>query len=352
LVSASLWLWAIVLHFLLAQKKYENKIFLWVLCVLNSIAIVGCSESGIFLYLVPLVFHFTYRRQQGALNHKGIYIVSVVYFLALAVVLAAPGNFKRHSVTPFSGNILLAFSGGVYAAGFWLIKWAIIFMPILSFYILIFGYKLIDWAKSISSRFTFLKAKTVFWTSIIYFLFCQILVVWMSGSTPEQRFENVMFLFLLLAFLLSAQLFIAEQSDFFLSLKGKLYRGFKTFAFLYLICVFGVITNNFQSAFFDVISGRASNYNQENYKRYLIIQNDNKEVIALPNIQYRPKLLYFPTLGCSSIVDTNDIMRLAFAEYFGKKWIYEYPCNTEIPDYSIKELLKQKRQQFFSKEKK
>lgn len=201
------------------------------------------------------------------------------------------------------------------------------------------------------SHFKVFRAKTIFIGSLIFFLLCQIIVVWMSGSTPEPRFENVLFLFLLLSFLFASQLMMQEQSEFFDMLKGKLHRGFKTLSFIYLLCIFIVIPNNAINAMLDVMSGNARAYNQENIRRYSLITKSKGNIIGVPSIKFRPQIIYYPTLSCSTSIDTNDIPRRALADYFGKKWIYEYPCSVEIPDYSIKELLKQKRQQFFSKQK-
>lgn len=350
MTATSFWLWSIVFHFLLAQPKHQRKWWLWMLCGLNTIAICGCSEAGILLNSIPLLLHFLYPRPNNKSHHKGIWIILAIYLLASYLTGTAPGNINRHRQTPFSGNLLLAFSGGFYAAGFWLSKWALIFMPLVCFYILIFGHRLKNWSTQIS-HFKIFRAKTIFIGSLIFFLLCQIIVVWMSGSTPEARFENVLFLFLLISFLFASQLMMQEQAEFFDMLKGKLHRGFKTLSFIYLLCIFIVIPNHAMNAMLDVVSGNAGKYNQENIRRYSLIAKSDANIIGVPNIKFRPKIIYYPTLSCSSSIDTNDIPRRALADYFGKKWIYEYPCRAEIPEYSIKELLKQKRQQFFSKKK-
>jgi hypothetical protein len=291
-----------------------------------------------------------YRLQFRMLNNKGFWLSTITYFVLFVVISFSGGNLNRHGLTPFSGNILLALSGGSYAAALWLSKWAIIFMPLVCFYILFFGHRLQAWSAKIS-QFRFFTAKKVFISSLIFFWICQIVVVYVSGSTPETRFENVLFLFLLLSFLFAAQLMMHEQSEFFEMLKGRLHRGFKTLSFIYLICVFIVIPNNAVNAMLDIVSGNAVKYNEENQQRYALIHQQKGAIISVPPIMAHPQILYFHTLSCSNTPDENDIVRVAFAEYFGKKWIYEYPCNSEVKDYSIKELLKQKREQFFSKEK-
>lgn len=350
LLAATLWLWSIIFHSLLAQTKHQHKVWLWILAIVNTIALVGCSEAGIMINVLPVFLHFLYRRQFGTLAHKGFWIATIIYLVVSLTVIFSGGNLHRHGLSPFSGNLLLALSGGFYAAGFWLSKWALIFMPIVCFYILIFGHRLKSWTAQIC-QFKIFRAKKVFISSLLFFLSCQILVVWMSGSTPEQRFENVLFLFLLLSFLFAAQLMMHEQVEFFDMLKGKLHRGFKTLSFIYLICIFIVIPNNAVNALGDVLSGNAIRFNEETKARYTLIATAKEDIIAVPPISSRPKTLYFPTLTCKREVDSNDIPRLSLADYFGKKWIYEYPCIQNIPDYSIKELLKQKRYQFFSKQK-
>lgn len=351
LLGLSLWLWAIIFHYLLSQKKFENNILIWLLCTLNSIAIVGCSEAAMILYIVPLVFHFWYRHTIFKQRHRGLYVIAIIYISTVIFVVSAPGNYNRHTLTPFSGNLLLALSGGLYAAGFWLSKWAILFVPIICFYILVFGFKLLNWSTQIPIL-SAIKAKTIFIGSILFFVFAQILVVWMSGSTPETRFENVLFLFLLLSFLFAAQLMIQEQTAFFALLKGNIYRGFKTLSFIYLVCLFMVVPNNAVNALLDVLSGSAKGYDLEQNKRYSFLAQNKDSIAMLTPIAYHPSLLYHQTVSCNKAVDDNDIPRLSMADYFGKKWIYEYPCTSEVKELSIKEILKQKREQFFSKGKK
>ncbi|MDI9319779.1 MAG: hypothetical protein QM530_04810 [Phycisphaerales bacterium] len=351
LLGLSLWLWAIILHYHLSQKKFENNILIWLLCTLNTIAIVGCSEAAMILYIVPIVFHFWYRHTILKQHHRGLYAIAIIYILTVIFVVSALGNYNRHTLTPFSGNLLLALSRGLYAAGYWLSKWTILFVPIICFYILVFGLKLLNWSAQIPIL-SAIKAKTIFIISILFFVFTQILVVWMSGSKPEARFENVLFLFLLLSFLFAAQLMIQEQAAFFALLKGNIYRGFKTLSFLYLACLFMVVPNNVVNALLDVLSGAAKGYDLEQNKRYSSLAQSTDSIAIVTAISYHPYLLYHQTVSCNKAIDDNDIPRLSMADYFGKKWIYEYPCTSEAKELSIKEVLKQKRVQFFSNKKK
>lgn len=351
LSAATLWLWAIVMHVKLANQPNGKKGWLWLLLTLNTFALVGCSEVGMMLNFVPLTIHFLYRRQYSLLKNRGFWLSTIAFLVLVVIVSLSGGNHNRYQQTPFSGSMVLALSGGTYAAVFWLSKWAIIFMPLLCFYILFFGHRLQNWSAK-ASQFHFFTAKKVLISSLVFFWICQIAVVYVSGSTPEMRFEDVLFIFLLLAFLFAAQLMMQEQSDFFEMLKGNLHRGFKTLSFIYVVCIFLVIPNNAVHALWDVVSGNAAQYNEQHQKRYSYIQQQKADLIVVPPISVHPQLLYYQTLSCSPIPEHQDVLRNAFAEYFGKKWIYEYPCNSESNHYSFKELLKQKREQFFSKESK
>lgn len=348
LIAAALWLWSVVFNVLLAQPKHEKKWWLWLLTILISTALVGCSEVAMLLNIIPLSLHYFYRKQMKTVMPKGFWLLSIIFFIVVFATVFSGGNLNRHHSTPFSGNILLAFSGGFYAAGFWLSKWALIFMPITCFYILVFGHHLRSWAASVA-RFTFFKAKTIFISSILFFTAAQILVVWMTGSTPELRFENVLFLFLLLAFLFAAQMMRHEQAEFFDMLKGKLHRGFKTLSSIYLLSIFLVMPNHFADAFWDVTTGNAMKFDKENIERYALIAHCPDSICAVPPIMTKPQILYFATLTCDSKIDETDIPRIGLADYFGKKWIYENPCNQTQEEYNIKTILKQKREQFFSK---
>jgi len=349
LASISLLLFSAALHFLLIQKKYNRNKGLYLLCVLNTISIAGCSEIGIFIYCLMLFVFGLYRRQFKVENEWRFYTIVIFFLASILFVFSAKGNINRHQITPFSGSFLLAITGGFYATIFWLSKWMLVFVPLSLFYILSFGQ--MNFLNIRLSSFRLFKSKTIILGSIFFFFFCQIMIIWMSGSMPELRTENILFLFLLISILFASQLMIQEYPIIYDVLKTRLNGLLQLLSFLYLICVFLVMPNNFTSALFDIISGRARQYNRQSIERYTLLQTNQDSVVLLPSINSRPKLLYFPTLTCNSQIDHNDVIHIALAEYFGKQWIYEYNCNTEIPDYSIKELLKQKRRQLFFEKK-
>lgn len=350
LTAAALWLWAIVFAVLLARPQNTHRWWLWAIATINAILIVGCSELGMMLFAIPLLLFYASQRQMAMPIPKGFWVMLIAFAATVAATVFSGGNMHRHSITPYAGNTLLAFSGGIYSAALWLSNWALLLVPMVCVYLFLFGHRLQGWAAQLA-RFRFFRAKTIFIGSILYFVAIQILVVWLSGSTPETRVQNILFLYLLLAMLLATQLMMHEQAEFFGMLKGKLHRGFKTLSFIYLICVFVVVPNNAVHALTDVLSGTAARYNQQSQERYQYIRQQQADIVAVPPISARPQLLYFHTLSCQAQPDTQDLPRICLADYFGKKWIYEYPCASEAQQFSIKDMLKAKRQQYFSKQK-
>jgi hypothetical protein len=350
-VAATLWFWGIVLHTLLLQERFRNNIFINILALLNALAITGCSESGILLYALLLVAVALYRRQHPVSDNRFFYFIVTCFITLAALVCTAAGSRNRFGQTPFSGNVLLALGGGLYASCYWLAKW-LLFLPAAVFlYLSVWGSQLAPWVASISSIRMF-KAKYVLIAGLSFYTLSQIAAVWMSGSMPEQRFENVLFLFLLLLCLFTAQLLFYEQQALFAAWHTTVKKRIRIVAILYFAGILAGLPNQYSKAVLDVCSGTAAGFHRENQQRYITLAAKGRDIVSVVPITQQPSLLYYPALGCDSTMDRNDIPRLALANYFGKKWIYEYPCSPESRGYSLKEILKQKRRAFFPEGKK
>ncbi|HTN17275.1 MAG TPA: hypothetical protein VL092_06320 [Chitinophagaceae bacterium] len=346
LAAITLWFWGIILHTLLLEGKYRNNIFINVFTLLHAVAISGVSESGIFLYSLLLVVSGLYRRQHPTAGNRFFYGIVACFVLCATLVLTAAGSQNRFGQTPFSGHLLLALGGGLYASCYWLAQWLVFLLPAVLLYLSVWGRRLLPWSAKLSS-FRMFRSGKVLASGLLFFTLCQIAAVWMSGSMPEERYENVLFLFVLLLCCFSAQLFLQEQHSYLSNWKEVAEKRARTGALICLIAVLSSLPNNYSKVVLDLCSGAAAGFYDESRQRDASLAGKQGDVVAVQPMMHQPVLLYYPLLSCDSTVDQQDIPRLAFANYFGKKWIYEYPCSSEAKQYSLKEILKQKRQEFF-----
>jgi hypothetical protein len=336
LSAATLFLTLSSLHLLLVQPKYEHQKLLWLLAALNTICICGCSEAGLLLAVIPTFLHIFWLRLQKLSARKAA-IPGVCWLTAALFVLLAPGSMHRHSETPFSGNLLLAIAGGAYATVIWLLQWA---LPLLGTSIAYAAYiapRLRNRSQPLSAH---LSARKVLLAGLLFFAVCQLIAVWMSGSMPEPRFENILFLFVLLCDLLAVQLWVNQRAEASPTYRKK--------ALIPLALAFLIMPQHFSQAFNDLFSGAAVQFDQQNKERYAFLTQSGDSIVKVPAIAAHPDLLYTPAAACDSVPDKKDVPRLAMAEYFGKKWIYEYPCRPEKQESFIKVWLKQKRKDWFS----
>lgn len=324
------------LHLLLVQEKYERVMMLWLLAALNTICICGCSEGGLLLAAIPGLLHVLWLRSHNRSIRKAL-VLNACWLSAALFVLMAPGSLHRHSLTPFSGNILLAVTGGVYATIIWLLQWALPLAGINIAYRILIAPRLRERSQTLS---VLLSPKRVMFAGLAIYTGCQIVAVWMSGSMPEPRFENLLFLFVLVCNLLVIQIWA----------NGKAIQNDKraAWALALIIVAFLILPQNFSRVCKDIFSGSAARFDEQTRQRYRLLAIHGDSIIKVPAISANPTILYYPALACDSIPDKKDVPRLAMAEYFGKKWIYEYPCRPEKQESFIKVWLKQKRKDWFS----
>ncbi|MBL7713426.1 MAG: hypothetical protein JNL13_13220 [Chitinophagaceae bacterium] len=346
LAAATLWCWGIILHTLLPEQRYRNNSFMKILALLHAVAICGTSEAGIFLYALVLCVAALYRRRHPGRSDRFFYGIVAVFALSAIGVLTAAGSQNRFGQTPFSGHLLLAIGGGLYASFYWLMQWLLVLVPAVLLYLSVWGRRLLPWSAFASNSGIF-RSQKVLSAGLSFFVLCQMAAVWMSGSMPEERYENVLFLFVLLLCCFAAQLFFYEQGQYFIPLADAAGKRGRAGAMLYLLAIFCSWPNNYSKAVLDTCSGAAAGFYNENRQRDASLAAQSGDLVVTTPLIHQPALLYYPLFSCDSVADEQDIPRLALANYFGKKWIYEYPCSPEAKTYSLRDILKQKRQEFF-----
>lgn len=346
LSAAILWFWGIILHTLLLEQRYRNNSFIKMLALLHALAICGVSESGIFLYTLLLCVAALYRWRHPGRTDRFFYAIVAAFVLSAIGVLTAAGSQNRFGQTPFSGQLMLAIGGGLYASCYWLMQWLLVLVPAVFLYLSVWGHRLLPWSALASSSGIF-RSKNVLAAGLSFFVLCQMAAVWMSGSMPEERYENVLFLFVLLLCCFTAQLFFYERGKYFIPLADVAGKRARIGATLYLLALFCSWPNNYSKAVLDTCSGAAAAFYDESRQRDASLAATQADIAAVKPLMHRPVLLYYPLVSCDSTLDEQDIPRLALANYFGKKWIYEYPCSPEAKAYSLRDILKQKRQDFF-----
>lgn len=337
LSAATLFLTLCSLHLLLLRPQYENCRILWITSALNTLLLCGCSEAGLLMVLIPQSLHLHWRRQQK-LRLRNIHILSVLWLLTSIVIVLSPGSMHRHTQTPFSGQALLTLGGGLYASLYWLLQWSLPLLVAGLAYATLVAPLL---TKRTQALTTYIHPKTLLAASLLFFYACQAAAVWMSGSMPEERYENLLFLAALTLTLLQVQLWVNRRE------KPEKPYVLKASA-LSLISALLLLPNNFTKAAHDLISGSAVKFHQQTLQRYQLLRNDTSDISKVPAVTAEPNLLYYPALSCDSVADQKDVPRRAMAEYFGKKWIYEYPCRPKKSESAFKTLLKQKRKDWFS----
>lgn len=345
LTAASFWLLTLALLTKLVLPTDKPKYLNWIMLNIAMIGLLGCSEVSIMLYLIPLYIHFSIRKQYDTLLHFGFLSNVIIYVALVLIVTITSGNVGRHNITPFSGQIMLSIFGGLYAASQLLVNMLVLVLPASVCFVLFFGEKLKPLFTNLLHNFSVFRPINIMISTIVFVVLSQIVVVWMTGSVPELRYQNVIYL----VFILSMTLLLQTLYTQYDIKKSALTYKIQNLCVIYLFVLFSFVPNNYVKATWDLFSGTSYNFNKQQNERISIINNQTNTIAVVPPITAKPFTLFFPTLSCSSYPDKNDLPRMGLANYFGKKWIYEYPCSSEKPIYSIKEQLKEFRKYYFSK---
>lgn len=344
LSAAALWLLICALLCKLTRATFVHQKKQWFLLNLFILLALGCSEWVMLSLLLPLLLQAYYLKTKYNKIPIAYFISCATYLIATLLISISSGNMGRQEISPYSGNILLALGGGIYAGFSQLILWSPFLIPFSVLFTKLFKSYLLHHQDNVFLTAPFFNIKWLAAIILTAFFLSQIAVVAMTGSVPESRFQNLMLLFILTGIVFINYVALNNNQCFVTNkvLLNKL-------AFPVLITIFFVFPNNFKAAIIDVFSGSAYHFNLESKARYNTILSQKDSIIAVSPLKNRPKLLYYPSLSCQKLPDTADIPRLRLAEYFGKTWIYEYPCSVKTDTSKLKTYLKQLRNQYFNK---
>lgn len=279
-------------------------------------AIIGSSEANLLTILILIAAFCGYR----LLFQKQIdsLMIGVVAAAALGCFLyfTAPGLDVRLGGNPLGGNIPASFLNAFSTLGTLTWGW-ITQTPLLLFTA---AWLLVLSRSTPPAR---LRFAVPFW--YIFLLYVGILAAQLFtsyygiGIDPTEREINVVYLFFLVGWFYVAGVafhWISQKRDFpKLSLPAQ-------YALIGLLGL-RIVLSLYQSApvntaYRDLLSGRAAAYDAELYRRYDLIESSPESIVSVPALKNRPQSLYTDDLNANPDHWWNKLM----AGYFGKKAIH------------------------------
>jgi len=236
--------------------------------IAGTVALVlacGCSEVCAGLTVAATVLHAHRAGWQRWWPVVGIVL------LAAAALVVAPGNFVRRSGTPYSGDWLVGTGAGLYA----LARLAITRAPLL---VGLAGILL-----SLPRNSSGAPLRTGWWKPwAAVMVLGHIGIGWMAGSLPEQRVENVFWIYGLAVIAFRCVRRRAVQSP----------RRALAVGIVGLIIGFFVLPHGLRTAYADWVSGRGRAFHQASLRQEALALEPGTDSVALPPLQPLPHTLF------------------------------------------------------------
>lgn len=288
----------LLLFFLGKYQETQRSVFFYISCAL-VVFLMGSNEVLGFLLLGMLVVNYLYQK---SFENKVLLLIGIVF---LAVMIFAPGNFKRLHESESTFFIKSIKRIGVFGANTLYIS--IKTFLIIPLFVLLFEKDLQFLARNLKLR----RALTIWCLSFIPLLFLAFIL-----NTIARQFETIIIFFLVTGSIVMV----------------VFYRRIKKLWWLSVVIIFLPATNLFPQKYsnfnFDynlnaivqeVFRTDLRNYNREITERISLIQKSTSDSLLLDRIRIVPKVLYFREMASEKEEETyvNDQLQ----KYFDKKYI-------------------------------
>ncbi len=297
---------AILLFCFLIKLIETNERKYLILSIIFAFFVIGSNEASMLLisFLIGVIFIFK-SFQQKRINFS-ILILLIFVVIFSAIVIKSPGNAIRASYYPNKNQIFYAIYKSILAVKSYLGIW----LP----FIIVFTFLFFDYFnKKIEIR----TSKIFNVNPIIVFLIVFSIPFigfftgyWSVGRTPPFRTINIIYFYFLigLIYLIFVIFFKLKQN------KNDFINYSKWVKYSLFIIIFIQLgqENNIRTAYSDLFSGKAYNYDLELKSRYKIIQNSSNDILYVPALTFKPT-----TIFCGDITnDSKDWRNQCYDSYY------------------------------------
>lgn len=283
-----------------------------------TILIIGGNEvSACILFSILLYINIVPYIQKKQINKQNALLL-FVSAICLAIVVLSPGNSIRSEGETTSCNLIWTIGGSLLQSFSWFVVWGQTLLLASIVYITLFGIKI---ANSENEKLN--KLFSIKWKYFILFFFLTLFLAhippfWGLGTVVIGRIANVIYLFFIFSWFFGIQLIINKYKKQIPSHNNSYLKYlYATVLVAFLLNNVFNINNNVATSYVDLITGRASNYNEELEKRRVLIENNNNtsQVIMIPVIDNLPKTIYFNDISN----DENYWANRSYKEYWNCK---------------------------------
>lgn len=309
-------LFLFLLAALLRLYREERKVYkrwLFVLCSLFILAVVGSNETIMLLLVLLLIFVNGYIFWRTKKINPWFAAFLGIAILASVVVIVSPGNALRMGNHPKGGNFFYAIFHAIFDTVYHSVTW------LSSGVLLIFTIFFIPIAASIHRKFA-QDLKYLYIHPFIGLLLFAILVstsffpaYWSVGGPPPPRTLNVIYIVFLLGWFYNIYLILGyllrPAAAYDLSLPRFV------IPILCIMLVYSLVDEgNVRKVYADLLKGRASRYDQAMLARQELVRTSKEQTIILPALKSPPETIFFDDIT----TDGNHWKNYCYSRYIKK----------------------------------
>jgi hypothetical protein len=281
---------------------------LLVMCIIGSNEVVAVLLAGTLFYWASE----NYRQ-----SRTQVITLVVVTVFAMLIVVSSPGNFHRMSGQLSSHPYLWSFVVSLFQSVTWFFIWLPTLLLATVLFIPLFGTKI--------------ARMSIFDRSLKKYLSFVLLTIFLAHIPPTLGLSSVMigrtaddlYLFFIFFYFFGILILLGRYarnvSEWYNHNMSRIFASCMFFVFVFL-CVFQIDTP-IATAYIDILSGKAANYDCVIEQRYSIIRNSQgaqthdvrQAALCLPSLALVPKTIYVNDLNN----DTLDVFNLAYKDYYG-----------------------------------
>lgn len=312
-------LWIVLMLRWYRQDTYPARILYGSLSGFLIFSVIGSSETNLLVMILLVGAWWAYR----LLFHRKVdcFMVAmlIVTIISCYALFSAPGNAARIGGNPLGGNIVFS----VISCFTFLAKLSVSWVTETPLLFFSFAWLVVLPRLSAGARNYF--SVPVWFAVLLYIgiLSAQFFPSYYGvGIDPTLRVINCVYFFFLIGwFYLIGVVFHHLQGR---TLPFRAYRlSLQRYVALYLVLVVSIALAFYKSAnvrmiYSDLITGKAAQFDRENYSRYAMLQSSKDTVVYLPAIKSQPRSLYVDDIKS----DSRHFWNWCLGGYFGKTVVY------------------------------
>lgn len=284
-------------------------------CIILLVALIGsCEIVGGTMFMILAAILTINILKYRALNYYTLFYL-ILCLIGVLIVNSAPGNVLRALQYQDNHNFLFSFTNALSFTSLEIFKWTFLTpLFIITFLLLPVFKKLIN-DNALNNVF---KINPLF----AFMLFAGLIVVnsflifWSIAEAPYGRILNFIYLIFIIGWFYNIIVFLYFIKNSFNSFTARIPNAAYGIA-LMLVLTFFLKDNNIKTAYSDIFSGKASEYDKQLDERYEYIYNTSSDTVYVKSILNVPESFFQHDIYEKAETMYNE----GYAKHFNKEMI-------------------------------